>query len=334
MAALDPAVAAVRVAVAHSLAGTGKNFFLVACSGGADSLALAAGAAFVAPRQGWRVGLVTVDHQLQAGSAERAAQVAGWATMAGFDPVLVERVDVAGRPGGPEAAARSARYEALVAAARDSGAGRILLGHTREDQAETVLLALLRGGGARGLAAMPAARQLDGVQLLRPLLDVTRAQTRAACVALELTPWDDPHNSDPAYRRSHARSLLATLVDALGPGVVANLARTARQAGQDAELLDRMAGHALVAVRDPDGLSVVALADLPPALRGRVLHAWAGSLGCPPGSLGQVHVDALDALVVDWHGQGPAHLPGGYTVSRRDGVLRSGTADRFGTMAE
>src|SRR5262249_22487296 len=138
MAALAPDVAAVRLAVRGALAPMGGELVLVACSGGADSLALAAATAFVAPRCGVHYGLVTVDHNLQPGSARRAAQVAGWAAGEGFAPVEVVRVEVAGRPGGPEAAARQARYEALVAAARRTGAAAVLLGHTRDDQAETV----------------------------------------------------------------------------------------------------------------------------------------------------------------------------------------------------
>jgi tRNA(Ile)-lysidine synthase len=324
VAALDPAVAAVRGAVRACLAPTTGGFAVVACSGGADSLALAAAAAFVAPRQGWRIGLVTVDHQLQEGSADRAVAVADWAAKEGFDPVLIETVRVDGRPGGPEAAARAARYEALTAAARTAGAGRVLLGHTREDQAETVLLALVRGAGARGLAAMPAVREHQGVRLVRPLLEISRDQTRAACATLGLAPWEDPHNTDPAYRRSHARWLLATLVDSLGPGVVGNLARTARLAAQDAELLDRMAAHALATIRTGPLLPVAPLAELPAALRGRVLHAWAGELGCPPGALTLDHIESLAALVLDWHGQGPVHLPRGIQVTRRDGVLHAG----------
>src|SRR3954468_7736558 len=145
-----PAVAAVRSAVRSILTAAGPSdpqpnsapdrLVLVACSGGADSLALAAATAFVAPRAGFRAGLVTVDHALQAGSAARADAVAGWARSAGLDPVGVVTVDVVGRPGGPEAAAREARYEALSAAAERNGAMAVLLGHTRDDQAETVLL--------------------------------------------------------------------------------------------------------------------------------------------------------------------------------------------------
>lgn len=321
MAKLAPSVAAVRVAVRQALTGVRRELVLVACSGGADSLALAAATAFVAPRLGLRAGLVTVDHGLQEGSAERARAVAKWALDTGLDPVEVVTVDVAGRPGGPEAAARAARYEALGDTARRVGARIVLLGHTRDDQAETVLLALARGAGPRGLSGMPVRRELSGVTLLRPLLDVSRAQTRQACAALGLTPWEDPHNVDPAYARARVRwSALPALVDALGPGVVENLARTARLLAADSQALDSLAGQALVAAADPEAagaLRVGALAELPPALRGRVLHAWARGLGAPGAALSHRHIDALDALITAWHGQGPVSLPGGIAVARR-----------------
>lgn len=324
MAALAPPVAAVRLAVRRALTGLpGAGPVLVACSGGADSLALAAATAFVAPRLDRRAGLVTVDHGLQTGSAERAERVARWAAGAGLDPVEVVPVTVAGRPGGPEAAAREARYAALVAAARRHGAAGVLLGHTRDDQAETVLLALARGAGPRGLSGMPAHRELDGVPLLRPLLDVARDDTREACAALGLTPWTDPHNADPAYARSRVRAdLLPALVEALGPGVVGNLARTARLLAADTAALDELAAAALDGVRAAGGgLSVEGLAALPAAIRTRVLHAWARELGASPAALSHRHVAALDALVTDWHGQGPAYLPGGLPVRRQAGRL-------------
>ncbi|MEU9509457.1 tRNA lysidine(34) synthetase TilS [Micromonospora sp. NPDC048170] len=324
MAALAPPVAAIRVAVRRALADLAPGGpVLVACSGGADSLALAAAAAFVAPRLGRAAGLVTVDHGLQEGSARRAAAVVTWAREVGLAPVESVRVEVAGRPGGPEAAAREARYRALADVAGRLGAAALLTGHTRDDQAETVLLALARGSGPRGLAGMPARRDLDGVPLLRPLLEVGREQTRTACAVLGLSPWEDPHNADPSYARSRVRAdVLPALVRALGPGVLDNLARTARLVAADNAVLDELAGAALVDVRHPDGgLSVGALADLRPAVRGRVLHAWARELGAPPTALSHRHVTALDALVTGWRGQGAAHLPGGLRVLRRDGRL-------------
>ncbi|WP_434090578.1 tRNA lysidine(34) synthetase TilS [Micromonospora chalcea] len=313
-----------RLAVRRALTGLpGAGPVLVACSGGADSLALAAATAFVAPRLGRAAGLVTVDHGLQPGSAERAEAVAAWARSAGLDPVEVLPVRVDGRPGGPEAAAREARYEALVAAAHRHHAAGVLLGHTRDDQAETVLLALARGAGPRGLSGMPESRDLDGVPLLRPLLDIPRADTRDACAVLGLDPWADPHNADPAYARARVRSdALPALVDALGPGVVANLARTARLLAADNAALDALADAALADVRaDGRALSVDGLAGLPAAVRTRVLHTWARELGAAPAALSHSHVAALDALVTDWRGQGPVHLPGGHQVRRQAGHL-------------
>ncbi len=354
MASLAPPVAAVRAAVRRALTGLpGAGPVLVACSGGADSLALAAATAFVAPRLGRRAGLVTVDHGLQPGSSRRAEAVADWARDQGLDPVEAVPVRVGGRTGGPEAAAREARYEALIDAARRHEVAAVLLGHTRDDQAETVLLALARGAGPRGLAAMQERRELAGVPLLRPLLDVAREDTRKACAALGLTPWDDPHNADPAYARSRVRAdLLPALVDALGPGVVDNLARTARLLADDTAALDDLAAAALAAAPVPEptsaggpapatptagggdrpvavrpvraaegGLAVEALAQLPAAVRTRVLHAWARELGASPAALSHRHVVALDALVTDWHGQGAVHLPGGLPVVRRAGRL-------------
>ncbi|GIF07750.1 tRNA lysidine(34) synthetase TilS [Actinoplanes siamensis] len=316
MARIPAPVAAVRTAVRRGLADLpSDSLVLVACSGGADSLALAAATRFVAGR---RVGLVTVDHGLQEGSDRRARSVAAWARDAGFDPVRVSTVTVAGLSGGPEAAARTARYAALEAAAGELGATAVLLGHTRDDQAETVLLALARGAGPRGLAGMPPRR---GV-FRRPLLDVARSDTRKACAALGLAPWEDPHNTDPAYARSRVRgAALPALVAELGTAVVGNLARTAALLATDNEALDELAAAALEQARSGAGLSVPALAGLSAAIRGRVLHRWARELGAPGGALAYGHVTALDALVTDWHGQGPAFLPAGIAVERRDSDL-------------
>jgi len=311
MARIPPAIAALRLAVRRALPADGP--VLVACSGGADSLALAAAARFV----GRAVGLVTVDHGLQEGSAARAADLAAWASSAGFDPVIVETVSVAGLSGGPEAAARTARYAALSAAAVRVGAVAVLLGHTRDDQAETVLLALARGSGPRGLAGMPARKGI----FVRPLLDVARADTRKACAALGLEPWADPHNSDPAFARSRVRgAALPALVEALGPRVVANLARSASLIAADNQALDDLAAPLVATV-----LEISELVALVPAVRRRVLHLWARQLGAPGGALSHRHVEALDALITDWHGQGAVHLPGGIRVIRAAGALVRGS---------
>jgi tRNA(Ile)-lysidine synthase len=327
MAALAPAVAAVRAAVRAHLSDLPPGCtVLVACSGGADSLALASAARFASQRANVHCGLVTVDHGLQAGSAERAAAVASWAESHGFAPVRVATVDARG-PGGPEAAARDARYAALVKAAVEYRAAAVLLGHTREDQAETVLLAMARGAGARGLAGMPERRLVHDVLFLRPVLDVSRAETRAACVAEGLEPWDDPHNVDPAYARARVRAALPVLVEVLGPDVVTNLARTAKLLAADAQALDDLAAAVAAEAVEADGsLSLTALAGLPEALRTRVLHTWAKRLGAAGSALSSRHVAALDALVTTWHGQGPAALPGGIHVRRRGDRLRADNA--------
>jgi tRNA(Ile)-lysidine synthase len=315
----DPAVAATRAAVRSSLRDFASgSLVLAAVSGGADSLALAAALAHEAPRHGLDAGAVTVDHGLQAGSADRAQAVVATCTSLGLDPVRSETVAVRG-PGGPEAAARTARYAALETAAADTGAAAVLLGHTLDDQAETVLLRLARGSGARSLAGMPAR---NGT-FRRPFLQVRREQTAAACAALGLTPWADPHNTDPAYARSRVRGdALPALERTLGPGIAAALARTAGLLRDDADALDDAAAKTLADVTTTDGgLDVAGLAALAPAVRTRVLRAAAVAAGSPPGSLGAVHVAALDALVTGWHGQGPTSLPGGLVGERRYGRL-------------
>jgi len=328
------AVAAVRCAVRESLATLDKSaLVLIACSGGADSVALAAAAAFEAPRLGLRVGGVTVDHGLQKGSADRAAAVAALLAGLGLEPVEVVAVDVSAHHGGPEAAARAARYGALDGVADRLHASTILVGHTLDDQAETVLLGLARGSGTRSLAGMaavtgsPAGAPSADARYRRPLLAVERAVTVAACADLGLPVWDDPHNGDLAFARVRVRAdVLPVLEAALGPGMAAALARTAELARDDADALDQWAATGYTEVADADGsLDIAALAQLPSAVRRRVLRLAALQAGIPPGSLAAVHLVAIEALVTDWHGQGPVSLPGARCAARRYGKLYVGT---------
>ena len=335
-----PAVAAVRGGVRAGLAGLAPgDLVLAACSGGADSLALAAALAHEAPRLGLRGGGVTVDHGLQPGSADRAAQAAELLSRLGLEPVSTISVLVASGPGsgGPEAAARTARYAALEQVAEQTGAAAVLLGHSRDDQAETVLLGLARGSGARALAGMPARRG----RLRRPLLGMSRAALREACRAQRLEPWDDPHNFDPSYARARVRhQALPALEAALGPGIAEALARSAAQLSADCEALDAIAAAEAwrIQVAGPGGtpaahaglaadaalravLDIAGLAGLTPAIRGRVLRSAALAAGCPGGSLSASHIAALDALVTGWHGQRGTDLPGGIRVQRRYGKL-------------
>lgn len=309
---LDPAVAEVRRAVRSALATLPHgSTVIVALSGGADSLALAAATAFEAPKLRLRVVAVIVDHRLQDGSADAAAAAARHAESLGLE-VHVVRVDV-GSAGGPEAAAREARYGALRAHARTSGAAAILTGHTLDDQAETVLLGLARGAGATSLQGMAEAADLDGVALLRPLLGVRRATTRAACAAEALTPWQDPHNADPRYARVRVRETVLPVLEAeLGPGIAEALARTAAQLREDAEAFDEMIDETIedIVEHAEAGISVsaAALAANPAALRHRIIrHVVASEFH---ESLTRAQTLEVARLVTDWSGQGPIDLPG------------------------
>lgn len=334
MSGPHPAVARVRAAVRADLAalglpGPGSSagpLVLVACSGGPDSLALAAGLAFVAARSGFRAGAVIVDHGLQEGSDAIAQRAAGQCRTLGLDPVEVVAVGV-GTLGGPEAAARTARYVALEDAAGRLGAVAVLLGHTLDDQAETVLLALARGSGARSLSGMAPVRGL----LRRPLLDVPRSLVHEACAALELDAWEDPTNTTgPNLRADVRHRAMPALVDVLGDAVPQALARTAALLREDADVLDALADELLTRARltgaaDDStavgaGIDVATLAAAPTALRRRAVRAALIDWGCPPGSLAASHVVAVDALVTRWAGQGPVNVPG-VAVARRYGRL-------------
>jgi tRNA(Ile)-lysidine synthase len=306
---------------------------LVACSGGADSLALAATTAFEAPRLGLRAGAVVVDHQVQTGSAAVAAEAAGRCRDLGLGPVVVRTVDVPTGPGsgGPEAAARHTRYAALEAAADAAGAVAVLLGHTADDQAETVLLGLARGSGARSLAGM---RDAVG-RWRRPLLGLRRTETEEVCAAQGLGWWVDPTNtgSTPgAPLRSRVRtSVLPVLDDVLGPGVVEALVRTADQLDEDDAALGALAADLLESSRraavPADGgslavrLDVATVEQAVPAVRRRCLRLAALAAGCPAGSLTREHVLGVDGLLTRWRGQGPLHLPGGVEARRVCGRL-------------
>jgi tRNA(Ile)-lysidine synthase len=311
----DAATAAVRHAVRTALADLAPgDIVLAACSGGADSLALAAALAVEAPAAGLCAGAVVVDHGLQHDSARVAADAAERLRGLGLEPVEVVTVEVATGSDGLEAAARSARYTALEAAADRHGALAVLLGHTLDDQAEQVLLGLTRGSGARSLAGMPAVR----ARFRRPLLGVTRAQCRASAAAEGLHWWDDPMNEDPAFTRVRARRAVADLERDLGPGVTAALARTASQLRDDADHLDGQA-DAAVADLGPQPWAVEALAGIPRAVRTRTWRRLLVAAGAPAGRVGTRHTDACDRLLTAWHGQGPVHAPGDLLVARSGG---------------
>ncbi|MBW9094928.1 tRNA lysidine(34) synthetase TilS [Microbacterium jejuense] len=309
---LDPAVAEVRLAVRQALAVVDPGgVVVVALSGGADSLALAAATAFEAPKRGLRAVSVTVDHGLQEGSGDAAAAAAAQAEALGLEARVV-RVAV-GTAGGPEAAAREARYAALAAEASALGAAAILTAHTLDDQAETVLLGLARGSGATSLQGMAEASAIDGVLLLRPLLGVGRATTRAACIADGLQPWEDPHNRDTRFARVRVRETVLPVMEAeLGPGIAEALARTAAQLREDAAAFDEMIGETIedIVEHAEAGISVsaAALAANPAALRHRIIRLVVASEFHE--SLTRSQTLEVARLVTDWTGQGPIDLPG------------------------
>jgi tRNA(Ile)-lysidine synthase len=321
---LHPSVAAVRLPVRTALSGLAPGETVaVACSGGADSLALASATVFEARKLGLRVVGVTVDHGLQAGSADQAGRVVAQLAGMGVDETLTARVAVDVASGlGPEAAAREARYAVLEQVAEHLRARLVLLGHTLDDQAETVLLGLARGSGGRSLQGM---RPAFGV-FARPLLGVRRADTVTACLVEGLEAWDDPHNRDPGYTRVRVRErVLPVLESELGPGVAEALARTAGQLREDTALLDGLAAEALARARRDAGLEagldVAALSAEPPAIRHRVLHRAALDAGSPASELTRDHVLAVDALLTGWRGQKWIDLPGPLRALRRDGLL-------------
>jgi tRNA(Ile)-lysidine synthase len=296
----------VRGAVKNLLRQANPTKIAVAVSGGADSLALAAVTASLTEVTG-----LVVDHGLQENSAEVAETAAAQLRQLDIEPRVI-KVEVTGG-GGMEAAARKARYAALRAAVPD---GLVLLGHTLDDQAETVLLGLGRGSGPRSIAGMRALDPPWG----RPLLKIRRSVTELACHELGLKPWRDPHNADPRFTRVRLRHEVIPLMEEVLRGGVANaLGRTAGQLQEDLDALDTLAHRARLATEDGGTLQVAALAGEPAPIRRRVLRRWLKDAGVP--ELTDGHLRSVDALVGEWRGQGGVWLPGGFVACRAHGRL-------------
>ena len=295
---------------------TAGDSAIVAVSGGADSLALAYALIKEAPNLAITLIAVTVDHQLQTGSADQAKKVQEQLTAMGYQEVIIEKVSVLEKSG-IEADARTARYAALDAIAHAYGASQIFLGHTRDDQAETVLLGLARGSGTRSLSGMAT---VNG-KYARPFLQLTRLQTVAACAEAEITAWNDPHNVNEQFSRVRVRNkVMPIMEEEIGPGIAAALARSAAILRDDADALDEMA-QAVISRVDLSDLDCAALAELPRAIRSRVLRAAIYAAGAPNGSVSADHLSGVEALVTSWRGQGEASLPGGVKVARISGRL-------------
>jgi len=289
---------------------------LVAVSGGADSLALAFAVLTESATNAIRSLAVTVDHQLQENSEQQAESVAQQLHDMGYEKVFIEKV-VVNSDSGIEAGARSARYAAISELAEREKVTKVYLGHTRDDQAETVLLGLARGSGTRSMSGMAIENGL----FVRPLLSITREQTVRACADIKVNIWNDPHNFNTEFSRVKARlHVLPVMEENLGPGISAALARSAALLRDDADALDAFAEEALAHL-DLTELDCEKLLDLPRAIRTRILRIAIYASGAPSGSISADHVASVEALVTSWHGQGPINLPGGVKVERISGRL-------------
>lgn len=316
---LTPAVADVRRAVRETLTPLDlepETRILIACSGGPDSLALAAAAIFEAPKLGLTVAACIVDHGLQEGSANIARDTLEKLEALGLDPVVIETVSVATDSSGPEAAARTARYEALERARKLVGAEVILLGHNLEDQAETVLLGMARGSGLKSISGMQV---FDSERsLLRPLLSIKRETLRQSCIDQEISFWDDPHNQDSRFTRVRVRNLLDTLETEVGPGFAEALSRTAEIAAESEEVIASavadLMGTALS--KQENGQLLVSIGDIenqPAGIRRKLLFEVAVLAGGK--SVSRIQVLGIDGLITNWHGQNKLVLSG-ITVER------------------
>ena len=307
----------IRLAVRKELADieAGERV-IVATSGGADSSALAAALLPEAEARSITVIAVIIDHSLQKNSAEVALSARQELIKIGYTNIEIRKIQVE-KVDGLEASARRARYAALNQIADSQNAAAIFLGHTRDDQAETVLLGLARGSGTRSLSGM--ASRVENYR--RPLLGITRALTEAACQEVGIKFWRDPHNQSMEYTRVRVREVvLPTMEREIGPGIAEALVRSARLLRDDADALDEWANEIFDDL-DPHSLEIALLENLPRAIRTRVFRKAIYLAGAPSGSLTAEHIEPVEALVTAWKGQGPVSLPGGVTVTRISGRL-------------
>ena len=288
---------------------------LVAVSGGADSLALAYALSVEAEKFAINIIGVTVDHQLQAASSSQAQKVVDQLAKFGLTCVIKKvTVDI---KEGLEASARKARYQAIEEVAKVENAVAVFLGHTKDDQAETVLLGLARGSGTRSLSGMA---HHNGIYV-RPLLEITRIQSEEFCKEIGLDYWNDPHNQDSQFARVRVRTeALPVLEKTIGPGISDALARSAHLLRDDADALDHWAQQEVIHL-DLHDLDCSHLESLPRAIRTRILRSAIYAAGAPSGSVSADHVSAVDVLISGWNGQGALNLPGGVKVERISGRL-------------
>ena len=301
----------IRKAVKPWLTG---ELILFGCSGGTDSMALAA--ALLKEDSDTKIIPVVVDHGLQDGSAQTAADTVNKLKQMGFAEVVSARANVE-ITDGLEASARRARYQIFNQFIDAYQPKYFLLAHTLNDQAESVLLGLARGSGARSLSGMATVNNI----FIRPLLKISREQTTAACIEAGISIWEDPHNDDQRFARVKVRkNLLPQIERDLGPGVTQALARSADLLRDDADALDDFANQYFQQA-DPKDLDVLELERLPKAIRTRVLRLAIYEAGAPSGMLSADHIAQAEALISDWHGQKEVALPGNVKLSRISGRI-------------
>ena len=312
-----PSLWEIRKAVKPWIADSSQTI-LFGCSGGTDSMALAL-ALFLESNQ-TKVIPVVVDHGLQDGSAQITSQTISKLKEIGYTQVetAVAQVKITD---GLEASARRARYQIFNQFIDTYRPKYFLLAHTLNDQAETVLLGLARGSGARSLSGMAAENNI----YVRPLLKISRQTTVAACHEGGIEIWSDPHNDDLRFARVRARkNVLPNLEENLGPGITEALVRSADLLRDDADALDSFALE-YFAQTDPLNLSVNELERLPRAIRTRVLRLAIYQAGAPAGSLSAEHINGVEALISDWHGQKELSLPGDVKLLRNSGRITLST---------
>jgi tRNA(Ile)-lysidine synthase len=312
-----PSLWEIRKAVKPWIADSSQTI-LFGCSGGADSMALAL-ALFLEANQ-TKVIPVVVDHGLQDGSAQITSQTISKLKEIGYTQVetAVAQVKITD---GLEASARRARYQIFNQFIDTYRPKYFLLAHTLNDQAETVLLGLARGSGARSLSGMAVENNI----YVRPLLKISRQTTVAACHEGGIEIWSDPHNDDLRFARVRVRkNALPNLEENLGPGITEALVRSADLLRDDADALDSFALE-YFAQTDPLNLSVNELERLPRAIRTRVLRLAIYQAGAPAGSLSAEHINGAEALISDWHGQKELSLPGDVKLLRNSGRITLST---------
>ena len=290
----------------------------IGCSGGADSLALLAGLSTIyRNRRSQQVHVVIIDHQLQSVTAEVAQTTADYAKAYGFIPHIVQ-VNVATTKEGVEAAARTARYDAFETIIKQENLQKFFLAHTMNDQAEQVLLGLLRGSGTRSLSGIRETRDTYA----RPFLNsLTRSDTEAVCFEANLDYWNDPHNQSEEYARVVARQFLTEMSGKLKQDFVRPLAKSAQISSEDSEALDFYVLKEYSHFEASHSWSVADIEALPKSVRVKLYKLKLSEMGSHTDSLTFLLLNRVDEFVTDWRGQKEVNFSNGVAVARKNNEI-------------